>query len=312
MPLYLSSNSTNQIISKIYIDSSDGIQRAAKEAWLADESGVNRKIFSMGIPISQLPIGSVVKDVNTKYNDAVIRFIVGHQDVSVVRLITERIITLKCFDAKEPTNPNSQKRSYGNNRYAQSNIDQWLNSNASPGEWYSARHEYDAPPTRENVSSGYNEYDQEAGFLSHLGQGMYNALLDSTIYVGTSGATIVCKVRLLSRTEVFGDNEASTPEGDMWDYFQDPEHRIAYPTDESVNKSEYKNSKLDSSQPWRWSLLTQQTGHTYFVRNVLADKTLGEGAAYVGYFGIRPAVFLPPDTLVSGAPDSDGAYILQF
>ncbi len=57
-----------------------------------------------------LPVGSVVKSTNTKYNGKVIRWIVGTQDTANGRtgLVTEKMITLKCFDArKEPSNPNS-------------------------------------------------------------------------------------------------------------------------------------------------------------------------------------------------------------
>ena len=65
-----------------------------------------------------LPVGAVVKSVNTKYNGAVIRFKVGRQSSDRVGLVTERIISLKCFDAKEPNNSNSDRRNYGNNRAA--------------------------------------------------------------------------------------------------------------------------------------------------------------------------------------------------
>lgn len=53
-----------------------------------------------------LPVGSVVKSANTKYNGQAIRWIVGTQDTSQGRtgLVTEKMITLKCFDAKEPSN----------------------------------------------------------------------------------------------------------------------------------------------------------------------------------------------------------------
>ena len=118
--------------------------------------------------LSALPVGSVVKSTNTKYNGKVIRWIVGTQDTANGRtgLVTEKMITLKCFDAKEPSNTNGDRRSYGNNRYSQSNIDQWLNS--QDAAWYSARHSYDAPPNNANVWSNYNEYDTEAGFLSNF------------------------------------------------------------------------------------------------------------------------------------------------
>ena len=67
-----------------------------------------------------------------------------------VTLITEKIIQLMCSDAKEASNSNSDRRSYGNNRHIHSNILQWLNSNATAGNWYSPKHSADAPPTNAN------------------------------------------------------------------------------------------------------------------------------------------------------------------
>ena len=51
--------------------------------------------------LSALPVGSVVKSTNTKYNGKVIRWIVGTQDTANGRtgLVAEKMITLKCFDA---------------------------------------------------------------------------------------------------------------------------------------------------------------------------------------------------------------------
>lgn len=100
-----------------------------------------------------------MKSVNTKYNGAVIRFVVGRQSSDRVGLVTERIISLKCFDAKESGNSNSDRRNYGNNRAAVANLLQWLNSAAGAGQWYSAQHSADAPPNNANVWSNYNEYE---------------------------------------------------------------------------------------------------------------------------------------------------------
>lgn len=66
--------------------------------------------------MSTLPVGAIVKSVNTKYNGAVIRFVVGRQSSDRVGLVTEKIISLKAFDAMEPSNTDSNRRSYGNNR----------------------------------------------------------------------------------------------------------------------------------------------------------------------------------------------------
>ena len=103
----------------------------------------------------------------------------GHQATGRTKLVTEKIITLKAFDAKEASNSNSDRKNYGNNRYSVSNIDQWLNSAAS--SWYSARHSADAAPTNANVWSNYNEYDAEAGFLTNFEADFRAAILDLSL-----------------------------------------------------------------------------------------------------------------------------------
>lgn len=272
----------------------------------------------MSKQLSTLPVGAIVKSVNTKYNGAVIRFKVGRQASDRVGLVTERIISLKCFDAKEPSNSNSDRRNYGNNRAAVANLLQWLNSAAGTGQWYSAQHSVDAPPNNANVWSNYNEYEAEAGFLNGFEQDFRDALLNDTITVAKSSTDgggseqITRKVRLLTRTEVFGDTESGTAEGTKWPIFTDNNSRLAYPTAEAVSKSEYKTSSLSSSQPWWWWLLTPYAGNADGVRNVDSDGCLYNDSAWIGYDGVRPALFLAPDTLVSDTTDTDGAYIIQW
>lgn len=268
--------------------------------------------------MSTLPVGAIVKSVNTKYNGAVIRFVVGHQAADRVKLATERIISLKCFDAKEPNNSNSDRRSYGNNRAAVANLLQWLNSTAGAGGWYSAQHSADAPPNNANVWSNYNEYEAEAGFLSFFEADFRDALLNDTITVAKSSTDgggseqITRKVRLLTRTEVFGDTENGTAEGTQWDFFKTASNRQTKPTAEAVSNSEYTNSSLNASSPWWWWLLTPYAGYAYSVRRVSSDGSLSWSFAYIGYRGVRPALFLAPDTLVSDTTDTDGAYIIQW
>ena len=268
--------------------------------------------------MSTLPVGAVVKSVNTKYNGAVIRFKVGRQSSDRVGLVTERIISLKCFDAKESGNSNSDRRNYGNNRAAVANLLQWLNSTAGPGGWYSAQHSADAPPNNANVWSNYNEYEAEAGFLSFFEADFRNALLNDTITVAKSSTDgggseqITRKVRLLTETEVGLGNENGIAEGTKWPLFTDNNSRLAYPTAEAVSKSEYTSSGLNASSPWYYWLLTPNAGNAYNVRNGDSGGSLGSSTADDGGGGVRPALFLAPDTLVSDTTDTDGAYILQW
>lgn len=73
------------------------------------------------------------------------------------------------MDAKEPSNPDSNKRDYGNNSYEYSNVLQYLNSDKLAGEWYEAQHEYDQEPIYpyvENIQS----YANRDAFLSHFSE----------------------------------------------------------------------------------------------------------------------------------------------
>lgn len=272
----------------------------------------------MAKQISTLNVGDVVKSVNTKYNNSVIRFIVGHKTANRVKLITEKIITLKCFDAKEPSNPDSGRQNYGNNRYSQSNIDQWLNSAAGAGAWYSKRHDYDAPPTNANVWLKYNEYDAEAGFLSNFEEAFRNAILDTTIRVVKSSVDgggyedITRKVYLLSMTEVGLGDENGIAEGSKWDLFSDNNSRKAYPTAEAVSRSEYTHSNLNASSPWHWWLRTPHAGLSGYARYVYTDGTLSFDVACDGRRGVRPALELDSGILVSDTPDTDGCYIITW
>lgn len=269
--------------------------------------------------MSTLPVGAIVKSVNTKYNGAVIRFVVGRQSSYRVGLVTEKIISLKAFDAKEPSNSNSSRQSYGNNRASVANLLLWLNSAAAAGGWYSAQHSADAPPTAANVWSSHNPYYQEAGFLSFFEADFRNALLNDTITVAKNTVTdgggseqITRKVRLLTETEVGLGNENGIAEGTQWPLFTDNESRKAYPTAEAVSKSTYTNSSLSATQPWYYWLLTPNAGNAGNVRYVYSDGGLRYNNAWSGRYGVRPALFLAPDTLVSDTTDTDGAYIIQW
>jgi len=277
------------------------------------------KIGVGGKKISSLPVGTKVRASNTKYNGEVIGFVVGHQATGRTKLITEKIITLKCVDAKESTNPDNNRKNSGNNRYSVSNIDQWLNSAAGAGSWYSAKHDYDAPPNESNVYNGYNEYDTEAGFLSNFEEAFRNAILDTTIRVakpsidGGGYEDITRKVYLLSNTEVGLADESGVAEGSKWDLFSSSNSRKANPTAEAVSASEYTNPDLNASLPWSWWLRTPDAGSSQNARGVTKAGSRGGYGAYFGiYGGVRPALELPNDIVVSDTPDEDGYYTISF
>ena len=273
----------------------------------------------MAQALSALAVGALVKDTGTLYNGKPIVWKIadkGHAGYpsGSVTLITEKIISLKCFDAIESGNSDSNRKSYGNNRWIYSNIRQWLNSGASAGAWYSAQHSADAPPTNANVWSNYNEYDAEAGFLAGFSANFIAALLTTTHTVGKAtvdgGGTESCadKIFLATCTEVGLSGDVTA--GSKLALFSNDSSRLAYPTAEAVSKSEYTNSSLNVNSPWWWWLADAYASDSYRVRYVLSSGAMYWYDAYSGRGGVRPLCNLSSGILVSDSPDSDGAYTI--
>lgn len=236
-----------------------------------------------------------------------------------VTLITEKIIQLMCFDAKEPNNSNSNRKQYGNNRYQHSNILQWLNSNAAAGAWYSAKHSADAPPTNANVWNNYNEYDAWAGFLAMLDPKFVAELLTTTQTVarntvtdGGSYETVTSKMFLPSTTEVGLANENNIAEGTLLALFSNDASRVAYPTAQCVSNSEYTNSNFSTSKGWYWWLRTPYSSDAVLVRHVDSGGALRVDNAWNGGWGVRPLCNLKSSILVSDSPNSDGNYTVIY
>lgn len=272
--------------------------------------------------LSSLPVGAVVKDTGTTYNEQPILFKImehGHagDPAGSTALVTKNIITLKCFDAIEAGNSDNNRKQYGNNRWLHANLRQWLNSTAAAGAWYAAQHTADEPPTNANVYSNYNEYDKEAGFLMNFSEKMRAALLTvtkrvakNTVTDGGSYEDVTDKIFCLSNTEVGLANENSVAEGSIYALFNTASERMAYPTAEAVSRSEYKNEGLAASKTWYYWLRTPSAGTSYDARRVNTDGTLSSNIAYHGYVGVRPACAVSSSIFVSDEAGTDGAYTI--
>ena len=131
-----------------------------------------------------------------------------------ITLMTKNIIRKAAFDAQEPNNPNSDRRDFGNNRWSVSNIRQWLNSNGAAGSWWTAQHDYDAPPTSANVLEDADAaYADAPGFLAGFSADIlqhFTDITNITVLCNTDGGgseTTVDKVFLPSNTEMgLGNN----------------------------------------------------------------------------------------------------------
>ena len=236
-----------------------------------------------------------------------------------VTLITEKIIQNMASDAKEPSNSNSDRKNYGNNRHIYSNLLQWLNSNAAAGAWYSAKHSADQAPTTKNTHVTYNPYTSWAGFLAMLDPKFVAELMETTLTVvksstdGGSYETFKAKMFLASTTEVGLANENNIAEGSLLALFSNDASRVAYPTAQCVNNADgYTNSGFATSKGWYWWLRTPYSSDACGVRNVISDGSLNYNYACNGVNGVRPLCNLKSSILVSDSPNSDGNYTVIY
>ena len=280
----------------------------------------------MSQTLGSLAVGAKIKDTSTTFLGSPIIWLKADKDhadypSNSTTLITEKIIALRAVDAKEPNNSDTNRQSYGNNRYSLSNIDQWLNSDAAAGGWYSARHDADQAPTNDYVYSNYNEYDQDAGFLNGFSDFFKKSLLDTTLKTvlntvtdGGSYESITRKIFFASTTEVGLANENSIAEGSILSLFSANTNdcRKAYPTAECVADSEYTNSSFNTSAAWYWWLRTPNSSNSRSVRFVYSSGTLNNNYACYGDYGVRPLCNLSSDILVSDTVDEDGCYVIEL
>lgn len=237
---------------------------------------------------------------------------------NAITLHATNILDLRCFDAKEPNNSNSDRKSYGNNRYAVSNMHQWLNSKAAAGAWYSAQHTADQSPNSSSYVSAGTQHASRPGFLNLFSDDEYNAILNTTIRVvkpstdGGSYEDITAKVFLPSTTEVGLANENSIAEGAAWGYYTSNSARIGYLTSQAYNNTPSSSKPSSASAAWYWWLRTPSYSSALTARRVYADGSLLSNDAYRGHGGVRPALNLSSSLLVSDSTDSDGCYTFEW
>ena len=223
---------------------------------------------------------SVGNQLSVNYNGSAVMFDIVAFDVATpadsnythsMTLISHDCLESLMYDNREPSNSNSDRRSYGNNRYSYSNIRKWLNSSESAGNWWTAQHSADAAPDYADTKAGFMSYFDN-DFLSVIGKtkirtakntatdgGGYEDLSDEYFY-------------LPSTTEIGLGNENSIAEGTKFPYFNSDARRI----------------KKYSGGAKYWWPRTPISGNTYDVRCVDYSGRLNFYYAY-NSLGIAPA-----------------------
>lgn len=220
-------------------------------------------------------------------------------------LMADNVLRQMCFDAAEPG------RRFGNNDYALSNIRQYLNAEGM--NWFRPQHENDTPPTRENIYDGDNPYVGLPGFLTGFSEGFKAAILTAAVESRDRDGNLRIlndRVFLPSATEMGFHTSEGMEEGEKLPLANDPRMRIAAPTAEAVATATWKPAFFGVDKPWNWLLRSPSSGHAYSVRVVDSGGSENNYLACDGRQGLRPALILKSDTLVSNQPDQRGVYRL--
>jgi len=235
-------------------------------------------IVRLGLGASFFPIGaqiSVKKGNGTLVFDVVAHNVAIPADTAYshsMTLMMHNCPYILMFDNKEPNNTDSNRKNYGNNRYAHSAIRQWLNSAANAGSWWSSKHTYDAAPDYANTKDGFMKgIDSE--FLAVIGKTKI-IVAKNTVTDGGGSETLSDEYFYLpSTTEVGLANENNIAEGALFPYFDSNDKRIKY--------------NASGSAQYYW-LRTPSSGYSGNVRYVSTSGTLGSNNAYNAY-GVAPA-----------------------
>lgn len=265
--------------------------------------------------LSNLPVGAKVKfgkhSVNGETAQDIIWLVVNKSPN--ITLLTEKIIDFRCFDAKEPNSNISGAVTSGFGRYSDSNLGQWLNSDASAGAWYSPQHEYDQSPIYA-LAGNNTEYAQRPGFLYNFTVAERNAILTTTVLTSRSWNTpdpndpINQKVFIPSTEEITTD----------WAYFGNGGTRRCAYTTQAVNNSLVSPPRTSGYNTW-W---TRNTADSVTLMRVVDEAgtisaweswtTSSNVEPYRGWVGVRPALNLSSTLSISDTTDNEGCYTFNW
>jgi len=189
---------------------------------------------------------------------------------------------LGTFTAAGDGNINSiQSTAYGYNRWGQSAIRQWLNSEAGAGEWWTPQNNYDRPVDQVTKAGFLSGFEQE--FLDCLTPIKVTTALNTVTDVGdgTSEDTYD-KFFLPSLEQIYTTPQLAGVEGEYWDYWKralgltkpSSWHPSVYPeyiTYGIENKTSTQHVRLRSAY----------RGYSYYTWRVLAGGNVNSyGAIY--------------------------------
>lgn len=281
-------------------------------------------ILLLAMPVNAASIGFGDYVYFGKYCGAPVLWRCAGVDDNGALLVSERIISIKSFDAAEGDMP------FGSGRWSSSSIRKWLNSASSAVDYSSG-----AVPENGNLLMEKNGYESESGFLSETNFSSAELSLINTV----SRKTFLSKLYL---SEAEGGSEpyslpngfgkvGSNKDNAYWEATDDKVFLLssveaaeiaqnfgktfyfAYPTAEAAEQSAYKSDNLSNEKYWSWWLrdcLAADSGSRavcVFPVNKLSLRGWISGEyAYNDGIGVRPALYLNNEAVsLSGGNGSE-------
>lgn len=242
--------------------------------------GIAAKVFSIGdqLVCNHATYGKLTWDIIGIDHDTPVNSEYTH---SLTIQLHDCLGTIFQFDAAEPTNPDTNRQSYGSNNWSESGIRQWLNSAGNPGTWWQAKTDYDVQPTYATSTAGFMK-GLDADFLATVGE-VSKITAKNTVTDGGGSDTTTEKFFLLSLTEIYGGLNNSISEGVVYPYYSDNSALTAAGTGTDANRIKYRNG---SAQYW-W-LRSPNPSSSGNVRKVNTTGIVYSGSASGGG-GVAPA-----------------------
>jgi len=183
-------------------------------------------------------------------------------------------------DGKTQNMNHAHRIRYGSNRYSQSAIKQWLNSNAEGNAWWTPTNIYDRPSSNVATVGFLNGMDED--FLAVLGavnkRTALNTVTDGGGYEDSSELMF-----LISRSEVYGGKENSVDEGSPYQYYSELSDLSSAGTGTDSNRIKYLNGSARY-----WWLRSPNSGYGNYVRCVYTTGNVN--VSYANYSnGVAPA-----------------------
>lgn len=254
--------------------------------------------------LSNLPVGALIKfgkhQVGSETAQPIIWAVAdknhkGYPSNSVT-LITQKIIDLRAYDAKESGKTN------GNTSYPLSNIHAWLNSSKGAGEWYTATHSEDAPPSNSNTQYTTG-YDTRPGFLYNFTASERLAILPTTLTAPKNIYTLTANVFLPTVWETIGTYDVEDGTSKLA-YFNSVTCACGL-TSQAYNNTSSTSKPSSASTDWYYWTRTEGTNSIYCVQTRIGCTL---SSPRMGDTGVRPIVNLTAKTKISDTVDSDGCY----